>query len=659
MQTTLTDIDTRDALPMLNAYKYDQLNRLKESRSYESGLSGNEWNPVSYGEEYYNGFTYDAMGNIRTQERHNRVGQRWENLKYHYQYTDQTNEIGLQRNRLYHLNDTEGIVDTEGSDLDDQDEFDPTFATMNGANNYVYDEEGRLIQDKKEGIVLIVWRVDGKVKEIHRPLSSGKKNVSFDYDAMGNRIAKHVFDDDWNLEKSTYYILDAQGNQLSTYEHVVDNEDVIYRLNERMIYGSSRLGNNAEQVDMYAAITEENVTSVLGNKSYEFSNHLGNVLTVISDLKIPESDDDEIISSYRVGIRSTSDYSPFGVQLDGRTSENEGYRYGFQGQEKDDEVKGEGNSVNYKYRMHDPRVGRFFAVDPLSPKYPHNSVYAFSENRVIDGIELEGLEYLEFNEARVFMHCGQLFLNVNKYRDIYGEFENKLLQTQWERGGTLIRDGRPYNGGIAVTDWSVSVPTNFNYVMDNDPDPLSSDLEPMNTTESGINSSTKRRLDGKWDNRRKFHTPIFGTRITAGLTILFDIGLQINDCINAINSINDNQEIRSQINKEALYSLKIINLAIKEGLFPVSFLNNETIDEIFNVILFGGTSSTDPCIKEFGLMLFQKYETGIQVDVSKRDYLFIEENGGAKADNTSIAPSYLPNTTPVGGGMSQGNYDDN
>ncbi|MEW4925443.1 RHS repeat-associated core domain-containing protein [Algibacter sp. 2305UL17-15] len=69
------------------------------------------------------------------------------------------------------------------------------------------------------------------------------------------------------------------------------------------------------------------------------------------------------------------------------------YRYGFQGQEMDDEVKGEGNSVNYKYRMHDPRVGRFFAVDPLATTYPWNSPYAFSENRVIDGVDLEGLEF--------------------------------------------------------------------------------------------------------------------------------------------------------------------------------------------------------------------------------------------------------------------------
>jgi len=55
-------------------------------------------------------------------------------------------------------------------------------------------------------------------------------------------------------------------------------------------------------------------------------------------------------------------------------------------------IKGRGNSLNYKYRMHDPLVGRFFAADPLAKKYPWNSSYAFSENRVIDGVELEGLE---------------------------------------------------------------------------------------------------------------------------------------------------------------------------------------------------------------------------------------------------------------------------
>ncbi|MEY3751540.1 MAG: hypothetical protein RLZZ354_67 [Pseudomonadota bacterium] len=97
-------------------------------------------------------------------------------------------------------------------------------------------------------------------------------------------------------------------------------------------------------------------------------------------------------SGYRVGIVNTSDYSPFGVELDGRTVNSEEYRYGFQGQEKDDEIKGEGNSVNYKYRMHDPRVGRFFVVDPLTSQIPHYSPYIYSGNKVIDSKEFEGLE---------------------------------------------------------------------------------------------------------------------------------------------------------------------------------------------------------------------------------------------------------------------------
>jgi RHS repeat-associated protein len=73
------------------------------------------------------------------------------------------------------------------------------------------------------------------------------------------------------------------------------------------------------------------------------------------------------------------------------------YRYGFQGQESDPEVKGEGNSVNFKYRMHDPRLGRFLSRDPLAKDFAWNSPYAFSENRVIDGVELEGLEVVNFN----------------------------------------------------------------------------------------------------------------------------------------------------------------------------------------------------------------------------------------------------------------------
>jgi len=68
------------------------------------------------------------------------------------------------------------------------------------------------------------------------------------------------------------------------------------------------------------------------------------------------------------------------------------YRYGFQGQEKDAEIYGLGNFVDYKFRGYNPRLGRFFAVDPLASKYPHWTPYQFAGNMVIQYIELEGLE---------------------------------------------------------------------------------------------------------------------------------------------------------------------------------------------------------------------------------------------------------------------------
>ncbi|QSB27661.1 RHS repeat domain-containing protein [Flavobacterium sp. CLA17] len=86
------------------------------------------------------------------------------------------------------------------------------------------------------------------------------------------------------------------------------------------------------------------------------------------------------------------DYYPFGMLVPNRHADTEEYRYGFQGQEKDKELKGEGNSLNYTFRMHDPRIGRFFTRDPLFVKYPYYSPYIFSGNRVIDSRELEGAE---------------------------------------------------------------------------------------------------------------------------------------------------------------------------------------------------------------------------------------------------------------------------
>lgn len=555
MVTTITDPNTREVLPLGNAYKYDQLNRLKQSKSFNNfDLEANSWGGGGTTTTmYYNAFTYDANGNIESQLRQNHKGVTIDELTYTYH---DLNGKRL-RNRLYGVNDpTPGGTFTDDIDGMIVDTAQATIATN---NNYVYDAEGRLIKDLQEEIESIEWRVDGKVKSITRNSGSEKRNVSFDYDAMGHRIAKHTITQGADEATSTYYILDAQGNVMSVYEKnfmLAGSKDgtVTFAQAEKHIYGSSRLGMHDQPLPMLGSqnntYTLGTVNHRVGHRLYELSNHLGNVLSVVSDKLMPSGyepstvvnvfDDqfttngdamgwgfsndvvaggylpsptysvdaeggklkvkmdqlyvdhlfksvnfvkgatyyfsfyvseisgpmsvysdggfgiyitstgwydnqiyptvpgpgsppdingilfsnggcdsmsldnmslfyESIPYSYGIAdIRQSTDYSPFGVTLENRNltlTGAEKSRYGFQNQEMDDEIKGPGNSVNYEYRMHDPRLGRFFAIDPLADKYPWNSVYAFSENRLIDSRELEGLE----STPAVHTHEGTFF----------------------------------------------------------------------------------------------------------------------------------------------------------------------------------------------------------------------------------------------------------
>ncbi|MEL6843690.1 MAG: RHS repeat-associated core domain-containing protein, partial [Bacteroidota bacterium] len=193
----------------------------------------------------------------------------------------------------------------------------------------------------------------------------------------------------------------------------------VLALNEHHLYGSSRLGIREANQDLaYYDFTsggldpssgrfssktgvslslpatlpsDEGIAIYRGLKLFELSEHRGNVMAVLSDRKLQIEDQSLSIGYYfTADIRSTKDYYAFGMEMMGRGNNSEGYRYGFQGQEQDEEMYG--GAISYKYRIHDPRIGKFLSVDPLAPKYPFYSQYAFSGNRVIDAVELEGLE---------------------------------------------------------------------------------------------------------------------------------------------------------------------------------------------------------------------------------------------------------------------------
>ena len=88
--------------------------------------------------------------------------------------------------------------------------------------------------------------------------------------------------------------------------------------------------------------------------------------------------------------KSGLNYYPFGMIMPGRNFSSNDYRYGFNGMEKDDEVKGGGNSLDFGARMYDSRLGKWLSIDPLAAKYPYLSPFNYVANNPIIYIDPDG-----------------------------------------------------------------------------------------------------------------------------------------------------------------------------------------------------------------------------------------------------------------------------
>ncbi|MFV5700157.1 RHS repeat domain-containing protein [Flavobacterium sp. ZT3R17] len=91
------------------------------------------------------------------------------------------------------------------------------------------------------------------------------------------------------------------------------------------------------------------------------------------------------------------------------------YKYKFQGQERQDELGL--NWDSFKWRNYDPAIGRFMCIDPLAMDYTYNSPYAFQENKMGLGRELEGLE-LHYSSASEIVNNTGFRPIVNAVKDL-------------------------------------------------------------------------------------------------------------------------------------------------------------------------------------------------------------------------------------------------
>lgn len=452
-----------DPLPLqAHIYTYDLLNRIREQRVFKGTAADNGDadtrvnlgalpDPGALG-PFANTFDYDANGNLKHMKK---VGDAALMDDFTYSYPDPNN------NRLDAVGDNapDGNYTT---DLDNE-----------AAGNYAYLADGNLKQDAKAEIQNISWNVQNKVRHVRRLASSDQPDLEFRYGPGGQRTVKIAKPRNGGNASSeaqwtyTYYIHDAQGNPMAIYERTTNalghvGDPLTDRLVEGdvPVYGGKRLGTwastrtydrpftsttaytmagSSTQLTGEERMQRTYVTPLpstgdglgtfprataltLGYKRYELADHRGNVMSLLTDRRTSQDLDANGFADRYLPVQlDQTYYYPFGDQMPVSATVANSYRFGFQGQESDKEINGEHNSYAFEFRIHDPRIGRFLSIDPLSAKYPWNSSYAFSENRVIDGIDLEGLEYLEYHIRVQAQQNEKPKLQITSTRDFRGQ----------------------------------------------------------------------------------------------------------------------------------------------------------------------------------------------------------------------------------------------
>ncbi|HLP21007.1 MAG TPA: RHS repeat-associated core domain-containing protein, partial [Chitinophagales bacterium] len=321
-------------------YSYDQCNRLHESKNmFATGTCFD----ATFSDQYRMAVDYDMNGNISTLTRTGNSATAFDDLTYHYTHAD-------NNNRLDYITDigTPGINDIKN---------------QTSTSNYRYDALGRLTADASESITGIEYNNQSKVTLINK----NGNITSYTYDAFGRRITKT------SDNVTEWYVNDATGNTLAVYS-ITGSE---LRWKEAGIFGDKRMGLYKPNIVVDARNMMRD-SLIRGYKSYQLTNHTGDVLAVVSDRKYNTAD------GANAEVQAANNYYPFGMVMPARTIGNSEYRYGYQGMESEDNLRGENNSYTTEFRQYDPRVGRWMSVDPKADKYAGISAYtAFLNNPLI------------------------------------------------------------------------------------------------------------------------------------------------------------------------------------------------------------------------------------------------------------------------------------
>ncbi len=243
-------------------------------------------------------------------------------------------------------------------------------------NQYSYDLNGNMTKDPNKGITNITYNHFNLPTDILVSNTEHTGNIKYTYDANGIKLRKV------KTEGSSATTTDYFGNY--TYEN-----------------------GNLKFISQPEGYIEPN-----GN-NYQYVYHLkdiwGNIRITYAD-----NNNDGLITTSE--IKREQNYYPFGMEWKGVNSNIRGIKNNlktYQGQELTEDLGL--NTHEWKYRVSDPATGRFWQIDPLAEDYMYNSTYAFQENKMGMGVELEGLELGDFPDI------------ITDEQEVYSEISREVL----------------------------------------------------------------------------------------------------------------------------------------------------------------------------------------------------------------------------------------
>jgi|GEM_PF-3645575 len=110
----------------------------------------------------------------------------------------------------------------------------------------------------------------------------------------------------------------------------------------------------------------------------------------------------------------------------------EGYTFGFNGQEKDNEVYGEGNSYTAEFWQYDPRIAMRWNIDPAFEEKPWMSPYHAFSNKPILNVDPNGATDSPIFDSETGSYLGE---------DSQGAFEGDVLYMNKDKFNSLSSNG--------------------------------------------------------------------------------------------------------------------------------------------------------------------------------------------------------------------------